>query len=295
MEVLLATAKRQASWSTTANRLKSTLDRVRRTTFLLSIVGAALATIASQLPEGGGRRTFAAIGTLVLALATFLTARLGAANNVSGWVRARAAAEALKREGYKFAAQAAPYDDPATAEERLAKERQAIEDQLIDLTDQLVELDEPGSMPTDPIAPGDYVTRRIKGQLAYYRPKAEQARAAAQRLRAAEFGFALLATLVTAAVGLMEKYPVSGFPFDLAALTAILTTIGATILSHIEASRYDFVVRSYRTTARRLEDMLGSLKATPAAPSAEWSAFVEGCEGILATENNSWSAKWNGK
>jgi hypothetical protein len=263
--------------------------------FGLSVVGAILATVASQL-DGGPARSWTAIGGAVaLAVATFLTARLGHAAHVTGWVRARAAAEALKREAFKFAAGAAPYDTAGSAEERLNKERSAIEESVDDLIANLVETDKPGSAPIAKLAPEEYVARRIRSAIdGFYRPRAMRFGRIASRLRATEFALALIATIVTAVVGLMEKHIVSDFPFDLAALTAILTTVGALVLAHIEGARYDFLVTTYRATARRLEDALADVNPLPAVPSQEWSNFVERCETIIAAENNSWVAKWTG-
>jgi hypothetical protein len=292
MGALENTAIRQAGWSKTANSLKATLDRVRWSTFTLSILGALLAAIASQIQDH--RAEVAIAGAVALAIATFLTARLGGAGSISGWVRARQASEALKREGFKFAAQAAPYDNPATADELLSKERKAIEDGLDDLVDKFQEAQKAGSVPVAPITPKQYVAQRIEGQIKFYKDKAEAARVVASRLRGVEFVLALLATILTAVVGVLPKYPLAGLSFDFAAITAVLTTIGAAILSHIEASRYDFIVLTYRAAARRLQDAAEDLKVEPQQPSPAWSEFVERVEGIIASENNSWVAKWGG-
>jgi hypothetical protein len=75
------------------------------------------------------------------------------------------------------------------------------------------------------------------------------------------------------------------------ALTAVLTTISGMILSHIEASRYDYLVVSYRATARRLRDALLNAPADAVAPSPAWSACVTQCEAILGDENSAWVAK----
>lgn len=295
MSPLELVGSRQAAWSVTANRLKETLDRVRWGTFVLAIGGAVLATAASQLPDGDGRRWVALAGAVVLGVGAFLTSRLATAMQVGGWVKARAAAEALKREAYRFAAGAAPYDG-ANAADALRQEREKIEEGTDDLVDQLIDTGKPGSTPTAPITPDEYVARRVRGQIdKYYRPKAEEARRMAARLRAGEFVLALIAAVLTAVVGVLKKYPVEGFPFDLAALTAVLTTIGALVLAHIEAMRYDYLVITYRATARRLEDALADVGALPPAPSPQWSAFVDRCENIIATENTSWVAKWTGK
>jgi hypothetical protein len=78
--VLDTVADRQAGWSTTANKLKADIDRARWAVFLFSVLGALLATLASQFgPPGGATpsaaadpRTWLAIaGALSLATATF--------------------------------------------------------------------------------------------------------------------------------------------------------------------------------------------------------------------------------
>jgi len=292
MEPLELISKRQASWSTTANQLKATLDRVRSITFALSIGGAVLASVASQQDGETVRRGFAIAGAIALAVATFLAARLAAAAQVAAWTRARAVAEALKREAFKFAVRAAPYDD-AGAPAALIQEKKLIEDGADDLIGKLVDTGKVGSAPSAIIAPEEYINKRVKGQIQdYYRKKADEFSGVLSRLRKTEFVLALAATVLTAIVGTLQKYPVSGFHFDLAALTAVLTTVAALILTHIEASKYEFLVTTYRATARRLEDALLTLPNPLTAPSKQWSEFVERCEAIIAAENNSWVAKW---
>jgi hypothetical protein len=49
MTVLDTVADRQAGWSVTANKLKADIDRARWAVFIFSVLGALLATLASQL------------------------------------------------------------------------------------------------------------------------------------------------------------------------------------------------------------------------------------------------------
>jgi hypothetical protein len=88
-----------------------------------------------------------------------------------------------------------------------------------------------------------------------------------------------------------QTIPVGGIPFDLAAFTAVLTTVSGAILAHIEASRYQYLVTSYLATARRLEDADLGFTAAAGDPNL-WSDFVNRCEDIIAAENSSWTAKW---
>jgi hypothetical protein len=299
MAVLDAVGDRQAEWSATANELKATVDRARTMVFALSIAGAILAALASQMGSGATdaatsmahspRAWVAMAAAISLAFATFFTQRLLGAEHVTAWVRARAISEALKREAYKFATGAAPYNDAnsATNEALLDQSRGAIEADGDDLDGKLVSATATGSVPTTMLTLDEYRNRRVIGQaIQFYRPKAEQYKKAAARLRRTEFGLALLATVITALASVAEKSaPIFGIQLDLAAFTAVLTTVGGAIVAHVEAERYDFLAMTYIATARRLEDRL-------TRPPASVSDFVNDCETVIANENASWIAKW---
>jgi SMODS and SLOG-associating 2TM effector domain 1/Protein of unknown function (DUF4231) len=293
-------AKRAATWSETADQLKRRLDLVRRIVFALSIAGALAAAIASQiLPEAGAATSalptshtvFATLGAVLLAGATFLSSRLLRDTEVQAWVRARAAAEALKREAFRSATKAQPYDT-STADELLKKEREKIEGQLTDLRDRQVEAAREGSAPRGALNPEQYRERRVRPQIDWYRSKAHSYRKIATRLRWTEFTLALAATIITALAGALgKKLEIGPMAFDFAALTAVLTTVSGAIIAHIEASRYQHLVTSYLAAAARLEDLDTDFDAA-GTNAGTWSEFVNGCEEAIAAENNSWVAKW---
>ena len=165
-------AKRAASWSETADQLKTRLDLVRWIVFALTIVGALAAALASQIPPEASAATsalprshtvFATLGAVLLAGATFLSSRLLRDTEVQAWARARAAAEALKREAFRSATKAQPYDS-STADELLKKEREKIEGQLTDLRDRQVEAVREGSAPRGALSPEQYRERRVRQQ-----------------------------------------------------------------------------------------------------------------------------------
>jgi SMODS and SLOG-associating 2TM effector domain 1 len=206
-------------------------------------------------------------------------------------VRARAASEALKREAFKSATKANPYDTPA-ASELLKKERERIEGQLTDLRDRGAETAREGLAPRDVLSPEQYRERRVREQIGWYTNKAHGYRKMASRLRWIEFTLALAATIVTALSGAVgRKFEIGPMQFDIAALTAVLTTVSGAILAHIEASRYQHLVTNYLATASRLEDL--DTEFDTAKNNADtWSDFVNCCEEIIMAENNSWTAKW---
>jgi hypothetical protein len=86
-------AKRAATWSETADQLKTRLDLVRWIVFALSIAGALMAAIASQIPPEAGATSalprshtlLAALGVVLLAGATFLSGRLLRDTEVQAW------------------------------------------------------------------------------------------------------------------------------------------------------------------------------------------------------------------
>jgi hypothetical protein len=224
---------------------------------------------------------------------TFLTARFLDSRNSGAWVRTRAASEGLKREAYRAAAQAAPYDDPSTSGRKLGEEVQRIETDVKDLIGEQPSKAS-SSTPVQVIPPADYIKMRVDDQVRFYEERAGTYRAASTRLRRIELVLALTTALITAVVGLLEKPPVGGF--DWISLTAVLTTLSGSIVAYIEASRYDFIVASYRAAAARLRALSATVAdnvANIVVPSAAWSAFVEQAESILQAENTAWIAKFS--
>src|SRR5277367_1438796 len=230
MTALDTVADRQAVWSVSADKLKAVIDRARWAVFIFSVLGAFLATLASQAspPVSGTAisadpRTWLAVaGAASLAIATFFTQRLLGQERVMGWVRSRAIAEALKREAYRFTTRTVPYDEP-TADVLLDAERKKIEEDGDDLIEKLVTDASSGSVPRVMLTLQQYTERRVDGQIAYYRKSAKRYREIAIWLRRAEFVLALAATLITAVASVTGKSaPFFGVKFDIAALTAVL-------------------------------------------------------------------------
>jgi SMODS and SLOG-associating 2TM effector domain 1/Protein of unknown function (DUF4231) len=292
MTALTVVADRQALWSQTADATKKSIERSRWCAFVLSIAGALLATIASQL-QGNPRLYVAIAGAVALAIVSIISARLITSTNVTNWVRARAASEALKRAAYTYAAGAAPYDDPASRDAKLNEERNRIDNNVDDLGNVQVAVNGPGRAPRAFLDRLGYIGQRVRGQIAFYVERANTAASRAKKLRWWEFSLSALATIITAVVGVAGK-DILGVKFDLVSITAVLTTMAGAILAHIEASRYDFLVTSYRAAARALADRLADIgddAAFNALAAADWSAFVGRCEGILSDENNGWVEK----
>jgi hypothetical protein len=159
---LEAVAESQSKWSATADALEKTYERTRMIVFVLSTLGALLAAISSQ-QDGQPRTTLAIVSAVCFAVVSFLTARLLGSRHAQALVRARAASEAMKREAYKYAAQAAPYDDQAARGARLRTEVQKIEADVDDLISEQAP-EGPSSLPRDIITPQEYIDRVSRGR-----------------------------------------------------------------------------------------------------------------------------------
>jgi SMODS and SLOG-associating 2TM effector domain 1 len=57
-----------------------------------------------------------------------------------------------------------------------------------------------------------------------------------------------------------------------------LTTIAGAVLAHIEAMRCDFLVMTYRATARRLSAEIANIGDVNTLSAEQWSDFVNRCE-----------------
>jgi hypothetical protein len=214
MTALAESAERQSLWSSTSDVLKRRVEIARWVTFAFFILGALLAAIASQLSDPP-RMYCALAGAILLAVVSFVTSRLLGGAQITNWVRARSASEALKREAYKYAASVAPYDDPLKRDAALNSERERIERDVDDLLASAVPSAKAGSAPRDKLSRDDMLPVACARRLTDFicqEPNAN--RKTGVSLRWVEFGLALAATIITAMVGVAGKEPF-GIKFDL--------------------------------------------------------------------------------
>jgi SMODS and SLOG-associating 2TM effector domain 1/Protein of unknown function (DUF4231) len=282
MTILDRIAERQADFSVTANSLKSRLDIVRFICFGLSIGGATMAAIAGGLPGDAYRSYLAWPAAAMLAVGAFITARLLSNDSVTLHIKARMASEALKREAFLYATSAKPYDDVARRDDLLKAALDAIERNADGLGLYEQKATGSGSCPRESLDAARYIVKRLDGQIGYYQKSAEKHTRPSRTLHIAEFVLAGAAALITAVAASVGKGS-----FDLAAMTAVITTLAGTVLAHLQAARYDEHIVNYRATAHRL----ANLKATT-APTASAADIALAAEEIIASETKSWQSLW---
>lgn len=297
---------RHRIWSLVADDRKYKVTRFRLVVLYLTIAGAALQTLATQLPAGGW--VAALLGGVCLGFVPIVSTRHLGRQKTNEWTRSRSASEGIKAEVYSFRAGAAPYDG-ANAVEELVSRVEEITADLKDLNSFYAMHQPDGKPPPPSLGRDDYIDRRVKDQIdGYYRKTARNLSKQAKRLKNAEYALATIAALIGLVVGSVGGVDavssdtatsngatpppefVAWVRGSIGVWVAVLTTAAAAIAAHIAASRLDEQVSQYLATAQRLENLEVRLSPSIAPGSPKWSEFVRNCEEAISAQNQAWMA-----
>ena len=273
----------QQRWSLSANGLKASIGRARRTVLLLAIAGAVLETWGAQIHST--RISLALVlgyaGAGALAIAAVIRQwRLGH-ERIQAWIVARSGAESFKREMYLFRTGSGPYASGNPADSLLDR-REEILSKLQPFQKYRVEPNSE-SEPLSLLDANGYLQERIngpRGQIQFFKDRANQYSRTQHLLSGGEFVLALIGALLGAALTITGKQAYGAW-------VAVITTVSGALAAHAMAQRYDQLTVSYRATADRLEGMVARWSAKNGARLAD---LVEPCEATLLEENQGWIA-----
>ena len=278
----------QSVWSQAANRRKAAIGRSRAAALWLTIAGAVLAALATQLtPLDGGwagaGRGLALAAAVAVGLVPLLQGQLGK-RAVADWTRARSVAETLKSEVVTYLAGVAPYRGPER-DRQLGERSDGVVAGAGDLlvhTTGIV----PVARALPPIDGLDaYVAERLTRQIeSYYRPRAARLKVRLGRVRAAGLALGATGAVLAALAGALGLGA-------LAAWVAVVTTVSATLTAHAAAARYEYQLVEYLRTGAELERLRGRRPA--AGDQAGEDDFVARCESVISIQNEGWMAKWS--
>jgi len=276
---LAIVAEDQKRWSLTANALKRSIGRWRLIALGLAISGAALETLAAQihrtLPDAATAAGYA--GAVALALVGVVQQRKLRRDRVHAWIVARAASEALKREMYLFRASAGPYSSGTAADTLLDRRRDILA--TVTVAQQHVVHPIPSVTAPGTLDPATYLNERVRGQIDWFRARAEDAAERQRLFDGLEFGLAVLGAGLGAALTLTGQ---QGY----GAWVAVVTTVIAAIAADVQGERYAQLTVTYRATA----DRLAEVEARWSAKKGSLAELVERCEAVLLEENQGWIA-----
>lgn len=282
-------------WTQIADRMRDRITTWRKYVLYMMVTGAALETLATQIPMGW---IPALIGAVVLAMAPFFSSRFLTAKAIRNWTRARSASEGYKSLVYMYSAGGAPYHDPAKRDDELNKAIPTIGDAMGDLSNDLAQTEPDGKPLPGRLSNAAYVEKRVRGQVkSYYEVKARELAIEAKWLRQAELALSCLAALIAALVAGAQAIPegvnpigvVGWFRDNIGAWIAVLTTASGALLAHLASSRLDEQVTNYLATARQLRALARTGEGIPAG-DAKWPEFVKTCEETISTQNRAWMA-----
>jgi hypothetical protein len=274
-------------WSHAAGRLKRRIIFWRSVALGFAILGAVLATLATQLGlRSGLGRALSLTAAVALAVVPIIRGAKLSKDRIEAWTRARSASEALKAETYLYLTRTPPYDNEDRDGELLKQTDQLLR-QVGDLAGETV-----GTPDTDRPLPDvhdidSYLRIRVRPQISeYYQPQAAKQQRRLSLFQGIEFTLSLLAALLGAVAAAARLD-------DVGVWVAVLTTVGAAITAHIAAARYEHLIISYLSTARQLRSLLRGWEGRPDKTPERAGKLVRDCEDVISRENESWMAAWS--
>ena len=226
-------------WSHAAGRLKRRIILWRSIALGFAILGAVLATLATQVgPTSALGRALSLTAAVALAVVPAIRgARLGK-DRIEAWTRARSVSEALKAETYLYLTQTPPHDKE-DREGELLKKADRLLGQVGDLAGETVGMPDADKPLPDVYDIDSYLRIRVQPQIStYYQPQAAKQQQRLSLFRGIEFALSVLAALLGAVAAATHLD-------DVGVWVAVVTTVGAAITAHIAAARYEHLVISY--------------------------------------------------
>jgi hypothetical protein len=279
-------------WAKRAQSLQANTDRWNFWAMVAlvatGVLGAATTfagTYGKDWPAGGEIvRALACAAAVASALSLYVGRQALAVGAESGWLRARATAEAIKSECFRFAGGVGDYapdkasdGDAASAfiERRKALAARAAGDSLTPEDDSVGAAGD-DRRPSRPMTDKWYLANRIDGQIEFYKNGQEKNENAYQRLQLWSF----VAGAVVAAVSAIAA--VYGAQF--AAWTGALTTIGAAVGAYGLAERQKYLAASYAAMKANLE----RLKERYLVGGVTLQSLVATAEDLMESEHAAW-------
>jgi hypothetical protein len=214
-------------WSARARELQSSTQRWNTAALVSAAAAAVLGAAATQTAgDPGLGKTLSLLAAIAAALTPILGKEMLSLGSEAKWIRARAMAEAIKSECFRFAARAGDYAKPDAEDLFIARRNELA---LNAAKDGLTQKNAPAGAAGDKHRPPDlldaawYIPNRIDDQIAYYSRRQGEHELAAKRLRYLAFGSSTAAALLGMA-GLANQQLFAPW---IGAMTTIATAIAA--------------------------------------------------------------------
>ena len=276
------------SWARRARTLQTSAGRWSRLAFASAGLAAILGASAAQAAGGSMLgRSLAFAAAVVAAITPVIGREILSADSEGRWIRARAAAEAIKSECFRFAAQIGDYATPGARSAFVARRNVLAEPAeragLTPLVDPIPKDGDP-RCPTVPLTAAWYVEHRVDEQLRYYAKGQAENEQVAGLLRTISFSSAIIAAVLGVAG--------SSFGQDwFAPWIGVMTTITVAVMAYGLLDRRQYLAATYGAMAVRLS----RIKETFADATADLASLVTATEDLLQSEHAAWSEQMTGR
>jgi SMODS and SLOG-associating 2TM effector domain 1/Protein of unknown function (DUF4231) len=275
-------------WAKLARDMQTATRRWNLAALYCVMAAAVFGAVASVAPDSWSAWV-AGAATLASAVGAFLGRQVVGAGDEAAWIQARATAEGLKSECFRYAARAGPYAaSDADAAKVAADAAKAFGSRTGEIakaaTDKgLVRGDNPVAdkderEPSDPLTKDWYTTApkgRMQDQIVFYRDARVRNQKAADELWWVAFA-AGLAAVVFGGLGVWaQRY---------APWIGAATTIAASIAAYGLLDRRKYLIASYAAMQSSLEQILGLDKEVPMS----LPDLVTTTEDLLDSEHRAW-------
>jgi len=265
-------------WAARARELQGKLRRWNLAALASAVAAAVFGGLAVQLGRSDWGKAAAGAAAVAAALTPIIGREMLSSAVERRWQRARALAEGIKSECFRFAARLTPYDAEDAAARflawRTALAGAAAHDQVTPLADPAPPNGDKRRPPAD-LEAGWYLERRLRDQRAFYDKGRRTNEQAAVRLRGLSAGSSLLAAIFAgiAAAG----YAVTAWVGVFVTIAAAIVAVGLLQKRHYLAAEYGLMT----IALERIEEAW-------TAGLLQFGALVDQTESLLGTEHAAW-------
>jgi hypothetical protein len=268
-------------WARRARQLQADHQKWSRMAAGSAALAAVFGAAAGSVGTGHGGQILAFLAAACAAITPVLGQDILSVGRETGWLRARAAAEAIKSECMRFSARVGDY----AGAERKALFRRRCEETIDAITKTgLIPLADP--VKNDPRRPGDemtldwYLLNRVEEQRDYYAKVQVNSERDARQRRAAALVLSVLSAVLGAA---SATFNVTG----LAPWIAVAGTLGGVLLARSAGERSQFLAAN----AAAMFSALQRMKEAATEDGATLAALVGAAEDLLDGEHAAWSER----
>jgi len=190
----------RGGWAKRARTLQTSSRRWSRVAFGCAGLAAILGAAASQVTGGSiSSRALAFLAAVAAAMASILGREILSVDSEARWIRARATAEAIKSECFRFAAQLGDYAGSSARAAFIAR-RSTLSEQaeragLTPLPDPVPSSGD-ARLPPFPLTMPWYIEHRLDEQMRYYANGQTENEEGVRRYRVAGFAAAVIAAIL---------------------------------------------------------------------------------------------------